>query len=301
MTEWVTVEYIVGATTYTLCGRDPYGFISLTGVGNPPVRRQKERGPQQNGSTDVGYTLDERVLNMALIITGATKAEVAASRRDLAHILKPSTTAGKLRLTSEDSQIRQVDCNVIGMVDFANNDQARIGASQIVIVQFEAANPIAYDPTLQNIIFDAVGNSGGVTVPIMIPWAYDASTDVDAYQLLAYDGDWEAFPVIYLTGAMTDPIITNDATGKVIDLTGTTIDSGDTWTIDLSTRPATVTDADGALQNGAVTDASDLATWSILPDPEAVGGNNPIHVTASGVDSNVRIRIEFYRRFPSLE
>lgn len=300
MTEWVQVQYIVGATTYNLYGRNPYGFISLTNVGLPDTRSQEERGPQQDGATDVGYQLDQRVMNMALIITGATKAQVAGYRRDLAHILKPGSSLGKLRLTGEDDLVRQIDCRAIGPTDWPNNDQARLGASQIVLVQFRAPDPIWYDPTLQNITFAGVGG-GGVAVPILIPWLYNVSGTVNGYELLAYSGDWKTFPVIYLTGAMTDPIITNDASGDVIDLTGTTIASGDTWTIDLSQRPARVTDQNGTLQNGAVTDASNLATWSILPDPEAPGGNNGIHVTASSSDANTSARIEYYDRYPSGE
>jgi hypothetical protein len=41
----VTVQAIVGSHTYALSGRNPYAFISLTGLGLPPIRRIKERGP----------------------------------------------------------------------------------------------------------------------------------------------------------------------------------------------------------------------------------------------------------------
>ena len=76
----VSIDAIVNSTTYALSGRDPYAFISLTGLGLPPVRRIKERGPLQHGATDVGFLLDERMLNLALLITGSTLAAVDGYR-----------------------------------------------------------------------------------------------------------------------------------------------------------------------------------------------------------------------------
>jgi len=296
------VDAIVGSTTYPLWGRDPYSYISLTGVGNPPIRRQKERGPQQHGSTDVGFLLDERMLNMALLITDTTPALVATARRQLAHILKPlSSTPIQLRVTGEDDLVRQIDCYAVGIVDFPNTMQERIGNSQLVVVQFEAADPIPYDPTLQNVSFDTSGGTG-YQVPLEVPMQYSTGVGIDQLISYTYVGDWEVSPRIYITGPGTDFIITNETTGAVLDFTGTSIPDGDTWLIDLAARPHVVIDNNGDYQNDALTDESDLATWSIAADPEAPGGVNDIRVeVTSGATDDTLVRVEFYNKYPSLE
>lgn len=299
----VSVDWIVGATTYALSGRAPYAFISLTGMGNPPVRRIKERGPQQHGATDVGFLLDERMLNLAILITGSTLELVDGYRDDLADMLKPSSTAGKLRVTRDDGTVRQIDCHVSTAVDFPNTLQERIGASQLVVVQFEAADPIWYDPVRNNIVFtiaSGVSEPGGYPIPLMIPMIYTGGALIDATENLTYAGKWETFPTIYITGPADDPVITNATTGKVLDFTGTNIAALDTYTIDLRYGYKTVTDAAGVRQNAALTDASNLVDWSLAPSPDAPGGINDIQVyIPSGVTVATKVRVEYYDRYPS--
>jgi len=296
----VTVDWIVGANTYALSGREPYAFISLTGMGNPPVRRIKERGPQQHGATDVGFLLDERMLSLALLITGSTLELVDSYRDDLADMLKPSNSAGKLRVTRDDGTVRQIDCHVATAVDFPNTLQERIGASQLVVVQFEAADPIWYDPALNNVIFDISDNTSGIEIPVAVPVLYANTTVLDAVESITYAGKWETFPIIYVTGPANDLVITNEATGKVLDFTGTNIAALDAYTIDLRYGYKTVTDAAGARQNAALTDASNLVDWSLAPSPDAPGGINDIRVEiASGLTAATLIRVEYYNRYPS--
>jgi hypothetical protein len=301
-----TLQAIVGPTTYNLYGRNPYAWISLSGCGLPPVRRLKERGPQQHGSSDVGFLLDERMLNLALMVLGVDEADCASNRRALAHILKPlQATPVQLRVTGDDGLVRQIDSNVIGMVDFPNTLQERIGASQVVVVQFEAADPIPYDPALHNIVFTVAGGTGppgGFLVPLRIPLLYTTGGLLDAVQSLSYTGDWETFPTLYLTGPMTSPVIRNVTTNKVLDFTGATITGGDTWKVDLRYGQKRITDSGGALKNAALSDASDLVTWSLVADPEAAGGVNDIRVyVPSGATVNTKVRIEYYDKYPSLD
>lgn len=296
----VSVQAIVGSETYNLSGRNPYAFISLTGQGLPPIRRIKERGPQQHGSTDVGFLLDERMLTLALLITGSTLADLDTYRDNLAEILKPlSSTPIKLRITRDDGAIRQIDCNTVGIVDFPNTLQERIGPSQMVIAQFEAADAIPYDPTLQNIVFDTSGGRG-YAVPIEIDLAYTTGTSIDNIISLTYGGKWEVYPKIYVTGPAEDLVITNQTIDTVLDFTGHVIPALETYEIDLRYGFKTVTDSSGSRQNAALTDESDLATWRIVPSPMAPGGINDIRVeVADQATSATQVRVEFYNRYPN--
>lgn len=296
----VTIEAIVGPTTYALSGRNPYAFISLTGLGLPPIRRLKERGPLQHGSTDVGFLLDERMLNLALMITGNTLDELDGYRDDLAEILKPlDTTPIKLRVTRDNGSVRQIDCFTAGLVDFPNTLQERMGASQLVVAQFEAADPIPYDPALNNIVFDTSGG-GGYFVNLSVPLQYSVGTSIDQVVSLAYNGKWEVYPTIYVTGPAEDLVITNETIGKVLDFTGHTIAAGVTYEIDLRYGFKTITDNSGVRQNAALTDDSNLADWRIVPSPTAVGGINDIHVeVADQATSNTQIRVAYYDKYPA--
>lgn len=298
----VSVDWIVGATTYALSGRNPYGFISLTGLGLPPVRRITERGPQQHGSTDVGFLLDERMLNLALIITGDTLSDLDTYRDDLADMLKPlEATPGKLRVTRDNGTVRQIDSNIVGMVDFPNTLQERIGASQLVVVQFMAPDPIPYEPTLNNIILGVTLGSGGLLVPMVVPMVYTVAASIDTVVSVTYAGKWEVFPIIYITGPANDLVITNQATGRKLDFTGHNIASGDTYTINLAYGQKSVRDQNNVLKNAALTDDSNLTNWSLVPTPTAPGGINDIRVEVSGGGAAAtRIRMEYYDRYPSM-
>ena len=296
----VSIDAIVGSTTYALSGRDPYAFISLTGLGLPPVRRIKERGPLQHGATDVGFLLDERMLNLALLITGSTLAAVDEYRDDLAEILKPlSSTPIKLRVTRDDSSVRQIDCYTTGIVDFPNTLGERIGASQMVVAQFEAAYPIWYDPELVNIFVTNAGGNGYL-IPLDVPVLYTTGSAINRLVSLTYAGKWEVYPKIYATGPATDLVITNETTGDVLDFTGHSIAGGDTYEIDLRYGYKTITDQTGTRKNSALTDDSDLATWRIVPTPTAAGGVNDIRVeVASGVTNATQIRMEYNDQYPT--
>ena len=296
----VRLDWIVGATTYALSGRNPYALISISGIGNPPVRRIKERGPQQHGASDVGFLLDERMINVAELITGDTLELLDSYRDDLADMLKPRATAGKLRITRDDGSVRQIDAHVATAVDMPNTLQERIGPSQMVVVQFEAADPVFYDPTLRNIVFDISDNTSGIEIPFVVPMLYANTAVLDAVESVTYAGKWETFPIIYVTGPANDLVITNETTGKVLDFTGTNIAGGDVYTIDLRYGRKTITNAAGTRKNAALTDASNLVDWSLVPAPDAPGGINDIHVEiASGLTAATLIRFEYYDRYPS--
>ena len=296
----VSIDVLVNSTTYALSGRNPFAFISLTGAGLPPVRRIKERGPLQHGATDVGFLLDERMLNLALLITGSTLAAVDEYRDDLAEILKPLTsTPLKLRVTRDDSNVRQIDCYTTGIVDFPNTLGERIGASQMVVVQFEAAYPIWYDPELVNIFVTNAGGSGYL-IPLDVPMLYTTGSAINRLVSLEHAGQWEVYPKIYATGPATDLVITNETTGDVLDFTGHSIAGGDTYEIDLRYGYKTITDQNGTRKNSALTDDSDLATWRIVPTPTAAGGFNDIRVeVASGVTNATQIRMEYSDQYPT--
>lgn len=297
----VTVEIIRGSTTYDMSSGNPFWVMSLTGIGLPPVRLLKERGPQQHGSTVVGYLLDERLLNMAMLIKAPSEAVADTYRDDLAEILKPvEGVPVQIRLTHASAKVRQIDSYTVNMVDFPMTNQDRFAGAQTVIAQFEAPDPIPYDPTLRNIIFDTSGGSG-YQIPLEVPFAYTTGTAINQVVSLAYTGKREVYPRIYITGPAEDLKITNETIGKVLDFTGHVIAGGDTYEIDLRYGYKVITDQNGTRQNSALTDDSNLADWRIEATPLAPGGINDIRVeVADQATAATQIRVEFYDKHPSM-
>lgn len=296
----LTLQALVGSETYALSGGNPWWFISMTGGGIPPIRRIEERSPLQHGYTDVGFLLDARMINLVLLMEarGATALTLADQyREELAEALKPlPDTPIKLRLTHDSGNVRQIDAYTVGAVDFPITLRERMGPSQLVVMQFACPDPIPYDPTLQNIVFDTSGG-GGFRIPWEVPFLYTTGSAIDSVNSLTYAGKWETFPIIYVTGPAEDLVITNQATGRVLDFTGHTIANGDTYTIDTRYGQRRIVDQDGVLQNSALTDDSDLQNFAIVPTPLAPGGVNDILVTATSTTVNTLVRFEFYNRY----
>lgn len=299
----LTLQALVGAQSYALSGGNPWWFVSMTGGGIPPIRRIEERSPLQHGYTDVGFLLDARMINLVLLMeargasTAAALALADEYREELAEALKPlPDTPINLRLTQDSGNVRQIDAHTVGAVDFPITLRERMGPSQLVVMQFACPDPIPYDPTLQNIVFDTSGG-GGYRIPFEVPFLYTTGSAIDSTTSLTYAGKWETFPVIYATGPAEDLVITNEATGRILDFTGHTIANGDIYTIDTRYGRRRIVDQNGVLKNSALTDDSDLQNFAIAATPLATGGVNDIHVVATSTTVNTQIRFEFYNRY----
>lgn len=296
MTTW---EAVVGATTYSLSNGNPFWRLQATGLGMPPIRSIKQRGPFQDGSTRRDFRLDDRPLNLVLFFQAASLAQ-ADSYRDLAvEIFKPLTnTPVKIRATRDDGAVRQLDTYAVGTMDLPDTEQDRFVTFQRILVQMEAPDPIWYDPTLNNLGFETVvGGTEGFQIPMMAPWDQQPGDIIDATQTVNYTGNWREHPVIVITGPATNPLIRNVTTGEEIEFSGT-IGVGDTRTIDLRYGTKTVRDGNGALKNSELTSGSALGTWHLAPAPEAADGVNEIRVQIlSGGTTATRVSMQFYNRY----
>lgn len=293
----VTVQAIVGATTYALSGGNPFYYIGMIGLGIAPTRRLKDRGPMQDGATDRGYRLDERMINLILFIEAANLAAADTHRDTLKTIFRPRTsTPVQLRVTRDDGVIRQIDCYPVGLTDYPDMLQERVGVSQRIIVQLEAANPVWYNPTLLNIVFETtVGGTEGFQVPVLIPWDQLAGNIINATQTIAYAGDYKEYPVIVITGPAGDITITNVMTGEILNFVAANIPAADNWTIDLRYGYKDVANLAGVSQLGALSAASALGTWHLDP------GNNDITVAIpTGATTATNVSIRYYNRYIGL-
>ena len=114
---------------------------------------------------------------------------------------------------------------------------------------------------------------------------------------IVYNGSFLTYPIITMTGPVTDPILTNVSTGEDLDFTGITIAGGDTYTIDCRFGYKTVKNAAGTNKIADLTAASDLATFHLGADPEVSGGANAFTLTGTSTDANTTVTVTYNERF----
>lgn len=290
-----TLTATVSGTTYTL--HDVTTSLAWVGDDNwgmAPVRRITDRGPLQHGDSDIDFRLEPRMGMLKLLARASSASDHWDIRTTLLEIFRPSNTAIKLLWGLDNGDQRQIDVHYAGDLTFSSD--ARMGFNQTAVVQLRAADPTFYDPTLQAVIYGVGGGTGGFVVPVVVPLGVGAST-VNQSKTITYAGNWRDYPIVLITGPITDCKITNTTTGDKLDLTGTTINAGVTYTVDCRPGHKTVTDSSNTNQIDKLTDDSDLQTFSLEANPEAPGGLNGVSVTGSAATTATEIYLQFYHRY----
>ena len=118
--------------------------------------------------------------------------------------------------------------------------------------------------------------------------------------VINYEGTWDAFPTISVTGPWDNFTITNGATLETLDF-GYNIDSGETVVFDLAYGIKSVTNQNGTNLIGSLSTDSDLATFHLATDSEVTtqlaDGINPMTVTGTNLDENSALILEWYTRY----
>lgn len=267
-------------------GQNPADMMFLDGAGMATVRRISQRTPLQNGVVDRGLRLEPRKMTLGLFVRQETEPLADVMRDRLAYIFGPTNTALQLRATRLDGTQRQIDCFVDGTMDFPQS--GRMGASQKVLVPLYAPDPTWYDPTRQ-----AVTQSLS-SLPL-------TGTQIPAAGISA--DDW---PVIEVTGPITDMKISHSPVGDNIDLTGATIPGGETWVFDLRPGYKTIvrqSDNANRIQYLVVGSIRYFGTLRILNQKltAAYGQTfNRFSVTGSGTTGASSITTRYYKRYLNL-
>jgi hypothetical protein len=287
------LDVTVGGVTTILSDGAPFAVLSADG-GMADVARITERGPLQQGDSDIDFRLQPTLSTLGLIAYASDIGAHFDVRARLLEIFRPSRTPLVLRWTLENGAVRQLDCHVAGRLAFNSIDMR--GFTQRCAVPLRAADPTLYDPAQVAVTYGVGGGGDSWTIPWAVPWGIGAAT-VDQTRTIVYAGSWRTFPVITITGPITNPVITNLTTGDKLDFTGITIAAANTYTIDLAYGRKTITNQLGANKIADLTNDSDLATFALEANPEAPGGVNSIRVTGTGATSATEIYLQYYPRY----
>ena len=296
------VYLIVDGTSYNLNDGTLAYLSDHDGLGLPPMHRLEDRGPEQHGSSDLGFRLDPRVFTLVFSAvtsrTGTRMSNYYDDRDTWLRYLRPLNDALKWKFVLPTGDTRQIDCHTVQAPMPYKADGTPL--LQRVAVQCKAADPTFYDPVQESVVFGVAGGGDGFDIPLVIPTEVGVST-LDDTKTIDYSGTWYAFPTIKIVGPITNCVITNTATDEKLDFTGTTIANGDYYEIDTRYGYKTVVDSSDANKIGDLTTDSDLGTFHLEPP---MGGDaslpNVIQAEGSSITSVTEIYFRYYVRYIGL-
>lgn len=291
-------EVIVGSTTYDISDLTNYIVEASDGMGMAPLHRLEERGPLQHGSTDTGYRLDPRDFIVNLAAMAASLSDLDSRKAALMRIFAPRSTAIKFRRQLNGGTWRQIDCFYTDGLGMASSEG--LGWAQRNAVMLRAPDPTWYDPELVSVQFGLTGGGSGWAIPWAIPWAI-GSSDLNQVKTISYGGSFRSYPIIRINGPIDDPVITNETTGEVLDLTGASLGAGDYYVIDCRYGYKTVVDDGGVNQISELSTDSDLATFHLeISSDGSASRNNDIRVAGSNTNLQTEVYFQFYTRYLSV-
>jgi hypothetical protein len=274
----------------------------------PDVTYSITRGPFQHGETVVEGRLETRQIDMIVRQNGCDRDAYWDLRGLLDGILRPNRvdindpSPGVLRRVLSNGDIRDLDCYVSKGPLYKMNTSAWDSNSLQEILRFTAYNPILYDPTtiLESAI-DFLPNPVSVqnlVFPFVFPLTFEFTyTIVSKSIAITYQGNWEEYPTLTITGPITNLKITHQELGAVIDFTPNTIPAGTIITIDLTYAAKMLIDNFGVSWIGKITDESALSIFRLDCDPYLPNSLNTI--TCEGIlgDTNTRIDLIYKNRY----
>lgn len=292
-----SITYTTNTKTYQLNGTDPitgyqFNYQGDGGFGLAPLHRITQRGTFQQGDFDTDFRLDPRVLSIPLLVMASDLSDHYQKRDAILKIFSPSNSAATLTITA-GALVRSITVATLGGLTFDHVPGA--GYDIRFIVQLRAADPTWYDPTGSTVSTSSAIAGTPTPYPKPYPVPYGVSALSGSTQI-SYNGSWLTYPIITATGPITGLLITNQSTGALISVPGT-IPAGRTWTFNLLYGYKTVTDDLGVNQIAAVTAASDLATFAILPAPGVLDGVNIITVTGTGTTGASATNLFYFNRY----
>lgn len=289
------VSVISASTEYDLSDGVNYKLLGIDGIGAAPVMRFGEQGAMQHGESDRGYRLRARQIVLGLLVRGGSLTEWFSRRDEIVRIFRPTDDPIYLRISDGDEIIRQIDCHYRGMMEM--KPEAMKPGWQKVGIELYAPDPTFYDPDGRTNVFALGGGSDLMEIPLAVPWKVGAS-ELELDVAIDYLGSWDAYPIITITGPITDLVIENTSLGDKLDFSGVTIGAGVNYVIDCRYGYKTVMrSSDGANRIQDLTADSNLATFRIGAHPQPIGGDNGFHISGTGLTTASKVVMQYYERY----
>ena len=282
---------------YNLFGPAAGYTIHLVGTVNwglPPTTRITQRGPFQDGDTDIDYRINPRIFSLPIVIEANTIDEHMNARNMLMKVFPPTNRIQNLLIDwDSETQRRIIEVRVVGGLSL---DTDARDFNVRTVVQLRAADPtwsdsIQFEQVLTYTIF---GTPTPYPKPYPVPYGAAGVNNIFNFY---YDGSWISRPILVCDGPLSDLTIT-DTKGNIIRFSDT-IPAFNRVIIDLKSGNPTVTLNDDTNAFGMLAIESNLVNWALYPVPDAadIDGLNVISVSATGADGNSRVTMQYITRY----
>jgi len=285
-------------------GVEKFVISGTNGLGLPRINYRTQRGPFQDGETVLGFVLEPRTLTLIHRHNGCSRQEYWDMRAELLNVTRPNRQSltefatGILRKRLPDNSQRDLNVLISSGLQFNDNPAKWDEFSVQPVVQFIAHDPVLFNPIQESASFVNFVALGELVFPI----TFDAdgivfnSDDIQLSTSVTTVGTYKTFPLIVITGPITNPSITNATINTKIEL-NTTINAGVIATISLEFGNKTVVDNNGDNLIGFLSTDSDLANFRLEVDPTATDGLNTINVSGSNINENTAITMSWFDRY----
>lgn len=255
----------------------------VSGRGMPPIALEEDEVPEQPGSRLRGVRHRARDFALRVKVSGA---DVRTAVRDLIATVDPIRGDGRIRVTTEAGDQREITCRYQGGLEL----QERLGETSGPELQLATALFRAHDPywyALSDVVTEfELSGSGSKWFPLL-PLRL-SSSELFSEATVVNVGDVEAQPVWELRGPGSVIVLTNLTTGKSLSLS-TVLTAGEVVTIDTRRGAKTVILDDGTPDGvDLFEDLGDLdELWPLRR------GSNVIRVEMTGATADSYVRLAY--------
>lgn len=289
------------------------GVFNLSGWGIPAPNIAVSQGPFQHGVTPLSVRYPPRVVEMTIRHNGCNRRDYWSIRRQIIDYMRLNRAnvnlpvPGKLRRYLADGAVRDLDVMLSEGPGFQESSDVWDGWSVMEDLSFIAHNPVIYDPRQR-----VAGLGGGdlectdqeqLTFPFvfapgrgMLFGLEGVDCSAEALLSIAYEGNWEEFPRIIVTGPAEDIRIVHNQTGLILAL-DYTIAPNEQVTFDLTYGRKTLYNNFGVSLLNALTFDSNIGAFSIQPDPIVPGGLNTFTVSLTNGTGITATTIQYFNRY----
>lgn len=245
----------------------------VEGLDNPVIRISNYEKPGEDGGVIPNIFYSTRLVTAPGTIIGSSAQDYRRKRQALAAACAYSKDANgypvlkKFTIVTDDDEVYFFN-GIVKEVKWATN----FYQFTKFLLSIVSPDPFLYREGAQTSGAISIPIAGGIVYPIIYPATYGASSGGSA--LIQIDTNAASFPILTITGQVTNPYITNTSTGEFIQLNITTAGS-DVLVVDMAEKTITL-NGTSVLQDKI----GDSTWWKVEP-----GVNNISFSTSSASDT----------------
>lgn len=255
---------------------------SMLGLESPTRRVPTFNLPHNDGIFISNSLYGERVITLKIQLKGSSQADYLNKRRQMFGAFDFQTRTDKtMNIIDIENNNYYIDGRCISINE--DNDDGKRTFNSFTI-QFLCDDPAIYSSSYITTSIYLAAITGGLSIPTSIPLTIGTPTGL-GYAVINNTGNYKSYPILRLYGPLTNPRITNNTTGKAIQV-NTTLTGSDE--VIINTKDKTIVDQAGNNLIGDL-DGTYNDFFALAP------GNNQIQLTHTGsYSASAYLNVQFY-------